>query len=384
MDFHGNEILPCEYEEIFISDFISKKNIRVKKNGLYGLVDKKGKVLIPIQYERLNTFYVDEAYRQYEEGDFPDVYIAIRKGKQEVINLTPEVIPSTPFDVNLIGDYGNQKFVDFRGNLVAGPFQNVRISGDHKIPLFPEGVAAVVKNNKVGFIDMHGNVRIPFDFYYNEFDFNIHSSSFGIFSEGLATMMTKDNKWGYIDKNGKTVIPFMYGAADCFHRGSSIVGKLVGGQARYGMINKNNTLLLPFEFDSGVFTGNVFAMCQNGKWGVYSPSGTCLAPCQYEQQISYFAGYATVMLNGKQGLIDENGQLLISCEYDICMYQEWCNMVWVRKNGKVGCLNMQNEVVVPLEFDDVFGFTVGNHTLFIVRKDGRSGLYDLCGNCSLD
>lgn len=398
LDMNGDEILPFEYEEITPEfyfrycpgDIFAYKYIKIKKNGLYGLVDKTGKVVIPIQYENLGSFYSDNAYRSYTEDELPDIYFAYRKdnGKPEVFNLSQEKMekkPSTPYDVVWFGKDRNWSFIDYQGHIIAGPFQNARIDFNNKEPLFPEGLAAVVKNNKIGFIDMQGKVKIPFKFYYTEFDFNIHKA-FGVFSEGLAAMMKPGNKWGYIDKNGEEVIPFVYGWAGRFHQGSAIVGNLIDGQERYGMIDKNNSVVLPFEFETGTYTGNVYALRQNGKWGVYSPSGVCLTPCQYDRLITFVEGYATVVKDGKQGLINEQGQLLIPCEYEACLYDvcAGADVVGVKTNGKWGYVDLQNKVVVPIEFDVVDACKGFKGNLFYVIKDGRHGLYDRCGNCTLD
>jgi len=379
LDMEGNEIVPMEYEEIFGPDIISHKYVKIKKDGKYGLIDKKGNVLIPIQYDEVNRFYVNMAYNSYKEEELPDIYMAWRNGKPEVINLSPEKMkqkPFTPYDVILVGEYGNQSFLDYHGNVIAGPYQNVRVSGNNSV-LFSEGLAAVVENNRIGFIDMQGVVKIPFKFDYTEARFNFYSSHFAIFSEGWAAMM-KGGKWGYIDKTGNLALPFVYDWADCFHQGVALVGK----EDRLGIIDKSNKVILPFEFENGVYSGNVFTMCKNGKWGVYSPAGECLTPCQYDVLISFFKGYATVKMNGKSGLINERGNLLIPCQYDACLYDQETNLVYVQQNGKQGYVDLQNQVVVPIEFDLV-GFMYGSN-LFKVRKDGREGLYDLCGNCTLD
>lgn len=49
--------------------------------------------------------------------------------------------------------------------------------------------------------------------------------SAGQFSEGLAAVR-KDGKWGFIDEDGKTVIPFQYDLAGGFHEGLAVVGTL--------------------------------------------------------------------------------------------------------------------------------------------------------------
>lgn len=164
------------------------------------------------------------------------------------------------------------------------------------------------------------------------------------------------------------------------------MGDLIGGQERYGLIDKNNTVILPFEFENGVFTGNVYTLCQNGKWGVYSTTGLCLTPCQYDQLIVFVEGYATVVKNGKKGLINEQGQLLIPCGYEACLYDSCTgtDMIFVAKDGKMGYVDLQNQVLVPIEFDDIYPCREFYGSLFYVKKDGRYGLYDRCGNCTLE
>ena len=392
LDMDGNEILPIEYEEI-VPDFFQNgiyKYFRIKKDGRYGLIDNKGKVMIPLQFEDVRRFYTNSAYRSYTEQELPDIYLAYRNktDKPELFNLSPEKMEkktSTLCDVVPLGNNGNWSFMDYQGHIIAGPYQNIKIPSDFQTPLFPDGLAVVVKNNKVGFIDMQGMEKIPFNYYYTEFDFNIHAD-FGLFSEGLAAMMQPGNKWGYVDNKGNTVIPFVYDWAGRFHQGTAMVGNFIDGKEIYGIIDKNNTIVLPFEFETGVYTGNVYALCQNDKWGVYSPTGVCLTPCQYDQQITFVGGYATVAKNGKQGLINEQGQLLIPCEYKTCMYDasNGSDVVIVCKDGKWGVLDLQNQVLVPVEFDAVSPIIGYNGNLFGVTKDGRNGLYDSCGNCTLD
>lgn len=387
LDNKGNVVAPIEYEliltttpsqntygKVYTMDFFT-----VKKNGLTGVMAKNGNIVIPIQYEKIWRFYIKDAYRVYEQDELPDVFLAQKSGKLKVFNLSPEKMkkkPSTPYDVTLTGDYGKQSLMDYEGRIIAGPFQNVRFRGT---TLFQEGLAAVVKNNKIGFIDMQGNVKIPFKFYYSEYWFNYTAVFTCNFSEGLAPMINSDVKWGYIDKSGNLAIPFVYDEATPFHKGSALVAK---GNL-LGMIDKNNNVILPFEFENGVFTGNVYAMCQNNKWGIYSSQGKCITPCQYDQFITFVEGYATVVKDRKQGLIDEMGQVVIPCEYKFVLYDIFSQLVYVEKeNGKRGYVDLNNQEVFPIEFDEVTA--VENGQLFYVKKDGRYGFYDRCGNSTLD
>lgn len=54
----------------------------------------------------------------------------------------------------------------------------------------------------------------------------------GPFNEGLAAVK-KNGKWGYIDTDNKTVIPFRYDVAGIFNEGYAVVGTLVGTDPQY-------------------------------------------------------------------------------------------------------------------------------------------------------
>jgi hypothetical protein len=49
-----------------------------------------------------------------------------------------------------------------------------------------------------------------------------------------------------MDPQGNLVIPYMYQGLSHFEKGISVVCKLVGSQKQFGIINKNNDIILPF------------------------------------------------------------------------------------------------------------------------------------------
>lgn len=379
-DLKGKEIAPCIYDNI---DFFYGKYTIVKQNNKYGVMNNRGEIVVPVQYDQIRQFYEHYGNLGTKKYKFEDVFCLTKDGKVSVANISRDLEGyngkhiDTPYDFKRVEKNGKSGFVNYLGEEIPCKYENAR-------DYFSQGLAAVVLNKKVGFVDKKGDVKIPFKFDYTEYKFNFYSSHFAVFSEGLAAMM-KGGKWGYIDKNGNTVIPFVYDWADRFHNGSAIVGKIIEGQVKYGMINKQNSVISPFEFENGRFEGsvysndNVFCMCKNGKWGVYSPMGKCLTPCQYDM-IGNFVGYATVGIEGKQGLIDNQGRLLIPCEYKTCMYDAWSKAVYVAKNGKWGVLDTKNQKLVPLEFDEVYVCQNSKANLFIVKKDNETGWLDLCGN----
>ena len=72
---------------------------------------------------------------------------------------------------------------------------------------FTEGLAAIVKNGKFGFIDKTGMVIVEPKFDYTGIAF------------GDGAMIVGEMKYGYVDKNGKTIIPPRYDEATYFSKG---------------------------------------------------------------------------------------------------------------------------------------------------------------------
>ena len=98
----------------------------------------------------------------------------------------------------------------FREGLVAvekdGKMGYINKNGTEVIPLqyeraynFNKGLAPVKKSGRYGYINKRGQVVIPLK-YYGAY----------IFSEGLAAVLNHKDKWGFINKRGRVVIPFIY------------------------------------------------------------------------------------------------------------------------------------------------------------------------------
>ncbi len=95
------------------------------------------------------------------------------------------------------------------------------------------------------------------------------------FSDGLAAVK-KDGKWGYISEKGVTVIPFEFDSCadadamsqDCafaFKNGFAPVCK----NGKFGIINKKAEAVVDFVFDK-ILCGNggIFLGCKDGRWGI--------------------------------------------------------------------------------------------------------------------
>ena len=142
---------------------------------------------------------------------------------------------------------------------------------------FSQGLAAVKKDGKWGYIDMEDSTVIPFQFDY----------AFS-FSEGLAVVGTPGEYptydgatapvyfWSVLDKQGKTVIPFEYTRITSYSNGLAVAVK--DGRAfcvdRYGKeVPGSDTISQESYFPAGLESSltmtpdEIITVIENGKYG---------------------------------------------------------------------------------------------------------------------
>ena len=235
----------------------------VKKNGKYGYIDKSGNVVIPLEFEDAEGFY---------EG-----LAAVRiKGKWGFINKNGKVtIPCRYDEVSLFKDgtapvlfYAKEKspldldsitkphygYIDKQGNFTSDiPTKGCAVLEIEKYyqyqirnNVYSEGLMVDVNNSKkYGFIDIEGNVVIPYKYEDAE-----------KFSEGLAAVKL-NGKWGFIDRNDKVVIPFKYAhppLCDEFYFSEGLVAvglpdsqDKTSFSRKVGFIDKQGNVVIPFK-----------------------------------------------------------------------------------------------------------------------------------------
>lgn len=247
----GEEVIPLIYDDI--DPFEKDLSAWVQLNEKWGVIDKLGKVIVPIQYDSKQILY---------SGN--NLYKVKMNNKFGLLDADRKELTKVKYDS--IGD-------------------------------FREGFALVKMDNKFGFIDLLGQELGPIT--YNK--------ALG-FSEGLATVINAGH-WSYINKKGEE-FPVYYGGfmnyqyVDSFSGGLCLVYK----DKKYGFVNKNGTLILQLIYDSATnFRDGLSAVEINKKWGFIDSAGNEIIPIKYEN-VSYFEnGIADVVLSGRKFVIDKKG-----------------------------------------------------------------------------
>lgn len=193
----GEIVLPLEYDYIVLDKFSVEKPGIIRKNGLEGFVDTKGKVIVPPQFER--TFGFSEGVAACKRGN--EWYTIDLTGKRLVdLHYDDALYYSEGLLPVAICDFGTDKekvnakrhyrwgFCDTNGNEVI-PCQY-----DNVLP-FSEEYAAACFHGKWGYIDHLNRVMIPFQYSFIMDGGNEHGM-FGRLVDGIASVGLSDHDVG--------------------------------------------------------------------------------------------------------------------------------------------------------------------------------------------
>lgn len=342
IDRSGRVIVPVQYEEV---NYPTDGLIRFRENGLYGFYDTTGEVAIKPQYRTTSTF---------SEG------------------LATVIID---IDSNTVG-YG---FIDKENRLVIPPEFEYAFT-------FSEGYAVVKKYDRFGLIDRTG--KEVFTFKYLEvtpmrdghffavdaieekaalFDNHFRRLTPFIYekvlrySEGLY-VVEREGKQTYLNLKGEEQFGF-YDLASAFEDGFAMVER--GG--KYGIINDRGKSILPIEYDNRGYRANQYYFSEglaliekDGLYGFVNTKGEIAIPLIYESAHYCTEGLIPVMKNGLWGYIDKSGREVSPFIFSDASYFEWGRAEVVYK-GVVSKINTDGKCVKNCKsFPKSFKFALEN------------------------
>lgn len=154
--------------------------------------------------------------------------------------------------------------------------------------VFSEGLAAVVQNGKIGFINAKNEIVIPFQYCYfdkyNAYDFGY------LFHNDCCVMTNEKGKLGLINKKGEWILNPIYDKILSLNENGY---KLVVNEEKYGIIDSNNQVVYPTEYDYIDIVSNGFILTKEGKMWQIDFSGKVTKPFMYEmsEEILFVSGY---------------------------------------------------------------------------------------------
>ncbi|MCF8304643.1 MAG: WG repeat-containing protein [Bacteroidales bacterium] len=388
---NGQQVLPCEFDNISLRKIDDV--FLVEKRRRQGCYDLSGRRLIPAEYDSI--FPYDNGYARIMRNGY--MGMADRQGHIVVKPQYDDVFKGEDhfFPVKKDGRYGFVKNGELFISLDYDDFNGME-----------EGLAAMSYKGKWGFVNTKGRESIPFRY-----------DKLRALSGGLAAAK-KGGQWGFIDKNGNTHIEFSFDSALDFLNGhafgkqngtwfilnkngsrqstpySEVIpfdehGYIVAQNGKYGFINKQYNEVLPCRY-KGIYhyTDGMLKITKGGGSGLYNYESNKIIEPKYHTIFPVRDGLIKVKTAASTGYFDRQGNGLILMPYDDINRQDVKEMftrrsglkgiIRVTKNGRMGCINQNGTLIIPVEYHDIQ--LTGFKNMIIVKKKGLYGMFDSQGN----
>lgn len=246
IDRHGKIVLPFiyTYEGIDSLEIITPELIAIRKDDMWGCVNRKGEVVIDfisdtrpaikeefISYPSPLFFHSNETENSFSYVLPPNVLSINIKGKEGLIDVQGKWILSADYDRVFNGE---GHFLSGIENRWASPFAYESAFGGGK------GLIGLEKDGKVGFVNAEGKTVIDFKFYGTSIVGTDEAKKpllrrlngpLYTFSEGLAVVLLspipappakipyKTLSFGVIDMKGNVLFSFQGGGGEAFKDG---------------------------------------------------------------------------------------------------------------------------------------------------------------------
>ena len=337
----GEFVIPAEYDSAEVWD---GGMVRLRKDGLDGVVGLDGTPIIPMTFRYIENF-----------GDRDFTYATTAEGKV-IIDRTGKVILGPGFQ-SIYSFDGERSFIVQNGRLVGvvtldcdwllePDFDQVRSVEDNGLAL------AVTSNKEHGYVDAQGKwVIAPEDHNFEDlWDFD---------KNGLAGAKA-GGKWGHIDARGDWVIePFATGPLPpLFYNDPPRAYANING--KYGLIDTQGQFVVPAEYDRPGGGGDgVYVFARDGKAGAFDHKGKIIIPFEYDE-IGWLIGGDTVRAtkDGREVLLDRTGKEVSEAAP---IWTSWSiERGWraAEKEGKWGAIDEKGAWVLEPKFECVsFCFT---------------------------
>ena len=154
--------------------------------------------------------------------------------------------------------------------------------------VFSDGLAAVMKDGKIGFINDQNDVVIPFQFDYTD---KCRMYDFGyIFHNGYCAMTDADGNLGLIDKNGNWVVKPEYDEIWAPHKSGY---RVVVKDNMHGILDSNCTVVYPAEYGYISIIPDGFVLNKGGKKWQVDFEGNIVQPFMFDNTyyLKYPIGY---------------------------------------------------------------------------------------------
>ncbi len=386
--FIGQNNKKYKFEQI--SDY---KYFLVKEENKFGVIDKKGNVIISPNYIEIKIPNPQkDLFICYKENNEIDILnekserILTQYNNVDAIKIEG-IVSNLPYEKSVLKYEENGKIglINFEGKKVTAPIYDEIQGLSNK-----ETELLVKKDGKYGVINSKGAKIIN-----NEYE-QIVADGFYTEEKGyelsgyITTIKTQDGyRYGYITSNRKKLLEAEYTS---IHRIVEIeneedvylqivkngqVGIMKNGDmlieckyqdieynasnntfilernSQYGLANIEGKFIIPIQYSSIEFKGEYISAMLNDKTTLFDISGKEVKEDVYDTitKVDNTDYYITIDKNEKYGVILENRNIKINNEYNYLEYLHDNYFIAAKEDGELGIINSEDGIVVNFEYD---------------------------------
>ena len=154
--------------------------------------------------------------------------------------------------------------------------------------VFSEGLAAVMREDKIGFINANNEVVIPFQFDYSD---ECRMCDFGyLFHNGYCIMTNANGDLGLIDKSGNWVVEPAYDEIWAPHKSGY---RVIVKDNKHGVLDSNCNVVYPTEYGYISIIPDGFVLAKRGRQWQVDFEGNTVQPFMFDSTdyLKYPNGY---------------------------------------------------------------------------------------------
>ena len=150
--------------------------------------------------------------------------------------------------------------------------------------VFSDGLAAVMKDGKIGFINANNEVVIPFQFDYTD---KCRMWEFGyVFHNGYCAMTNADGDLGLIDMSGNWVVEPVYDEIWAPHESGY---RIIVDNSKHGVLDSKGNVIYPAEYGYVDVSSDGFVLTKGGKKWQVDFEGNIVQPFMFDN--TYYLNY---------------------------------------------------------------------------------------------
>lgn len=366
VDRHGKVVLAIDLD--YAGPFrgglaLVRQSATSQRDAFHGFIDRSGRRVfaVPEAENRLLVcdFCCDRA-RFYELGSGGERHLAGFLGPTGKVIVQPTLRKASDFCEGVaavVTDDNRCGYINVDGHLVLDVTGRFDRYDD-----FHEGLAAVRKGAKAGFIDRWGKLVIPMQF-----------ADATQFSDGVAAIRLGE-KWGYIDRGGHVIISARFAAAGLFRDGLARVARSSGGRGFFdwGFIDKGGGYVVVPRFDEATdMWEGVAVVYRSRRYGLFNTNGDVVLEPEYECLGDVVTGLSVVQKSGRYGFINAAGRVVVAPQYDGASPPSE-GLARVLSGDRWGYINNRGRVVIRPTYVAAMDFHEGMAAVALGRDHARS------------